>query len=570
MKNNYFLSILIVIASVVTIYHNIIKSTPQNMVRSDGSGYYAFLPYTFIYHDYDKVVEAEQHYSNSTHYPLYLHQIKNNSLINKYYPGVALLQAPFFIIAYFLSWLTGNSIDGYSSIFMCSILLGAVFYFSLGLIFYRKILQRFNCDSRWNLVILISCTPLLFQLVYYPSFSHVYSFGLFAVFFYFVLKINDQENVLKSMIGASLILGLIFLVRPTNCLIILFIPFLLQSKDVFGKFLKKVFRLKHICISMLSFFTVASILLLMNYIQTGEWLVWSYKGEGFDFLHPKIIQNWFSFRAGLFIHAPIFLLLIISMISYFKRDNYLFFAYLIYFLPVSYLISSWWCWDYETMFGNRAFTEHSFMLAFPVFLLLKERRTKILYSFVAVCVIIGIVRFYEVEQGILSTTRLSAQDYFKSLIFWKKENKERWNFNKSCAILDKPTNVHYLLNVPNEKLMSENDEFGCGIDYNYSRNNSVYHRYVRVEFDKKIESEDLRNVFLVYDETNSTKRKYVSRLLFDDCYEGKSEWKHMVIEENLPDFFKKYDELKVYIWNSSKKRFRIKNFKMTLFEYAEK
>jgi hypothetical protein len=100
--------------------------------------------------------------------------------------------------------------------------------------------------------------------------------------------------------------------------------------------------------------------------QSGEWIKWSYNGEGFNFLRPQLIAGFFSFRIGLFLHVPIMLLAILGGIILFRKQPFQALIWVLYFVLNSWLIFSWWCWDYESSFGPRAFTEHLFFLLIPV------------------------------------------------------------------------------------------------------------------------------------------------------------------------------------------------------------
>ena len=77
-----------------------------NVVRSDGSGYYAYLPALFIYHDnhFEKTAAIEQKVRNieQQHYLIY---DQTGQKYNKCFPGIATLQAPFFFLSCFFAWM---------------------------------------------------------------------------------------------------------------------------------------------------------------------------------------------------------------------------------------------------------------------------------------------------------------------------------------------------------------------------------------------------------------------------------------------------------------------------------
>ena len=109
----FFLMIPAVITSITQI-----KSW-DTTINADGCGYYAYLPCVFIYHhlDYNRVM-AEEHKlrptvdSNEIMYPF--EKYDSTRRTDKCFTGVAILLAPFFLLAYLLSFLFGYDLNGYS------------------------------------------------------------------------------------------------------------------------------------------------------------------------------------------------------------------------------------------------------------------------------------------------------------------------------------------------------------------------------------------------------------------------------------------------------------------------
>lgn len=87
-------------------------------------------------------------------------------------------------------------------------------------------------------------------------------------------------------------------------------------------------------------------------------MVWSYEGEGFNFLDPEFSNVLFSYRKGLFIYCPVLLLAVAGVfVGVFKNKGR--FGWLIAFLFIStWIISSWWMWYYGGSYGHRAFIEY--------------------------------------------------------------------------------------------------------------------------------------------------------------------------------------------------------------------
>ncbi|MCB7372887.1 hypothetical protein LI003_23625, partial [Bacteroides caccae] len=70
--------------------------------------------------------------------------------------------------------------------------------------------------------------------------------------------------------------------------------------------LKQIFEKKAAIASGLLIALIPAIFQLIIYRWgTGEFIVYSYTKEGFNFLHPEIIKVLFSYEKGLFVYTPI-------------------------------------------------------------------------------------------------------------------------------------------------------------------------------------------------------------------------------------------------------------------------
>ena len=276
-------------------------------------------------------------------------------------------------------------------------------------------------------------SPLLFYCFNSPSYSHNYSFFLFGLFTFQVLRLNGEIND-RKLFGLGLILGLIFLIRPTNFLIVLMIPFIIGDRKSFFILINNIFKkkIKNTLIFSCGFFISLSFLFFIWKWETGNWIIWSYNGEGFNFLSPQLFSSLFSFRIGLFLQIPLLFLSLFGLFILFFYNRFQAIFWSIYFIGNLWIFSSWWCWDFESPFGNRPYTEHLFFLLIPIIHL------KIKYRFITslsifILTMIGFVRYYEVTSGYMTNQRFTKDNYFESLLFWKPQNAGRWNFTRSCV-----------------------------------------------------------------------------------------------------------------------------------------
>ena len=148
-KCNKFASFIIILF-VVKIFFNIFpftSSTPQ-IIGSDGFGYYSYLPSMFIYRDMScsYLDQIDDKYYPDFNIPQYIN-IVNNSPINKYFSGVALLQSPFFFMAHGISKFYNVPADGYSYIYQYAVLFASLFYLWLALFFMRKLFLLYNSNE---------------------------------------------------------------------------------------------------------------------------------------------------------------------------------------------------------------------------------------------------------------------------------------------------------------------------------------------------------------------------------------------------------------------------------------
>ena len=566
----------IAIIGFVSLLNVLQKDNLNQVVRSDGSGYYAYLPALFIYNDggFDSVLQVEKSYHPNSNDQLYLYQTLSGKKYTKYFPGVAILQLPFFGLACLISTIFSTPVDGYSSVFMFCFYLGSLFYSLTGVwLFYRFLSLLFPKSLKqikWLIPVFYITTTLFFYSFKTPSFGHLYSFFLFGCFGILSYKLKT-EITKRRILLFGLILGLIVLIRPTNLLVILIFPFILSDGKTLRGFLKTVFVKSPIYALLAAFggFFALFVLLLLWKWQTGQWVIWSYSGEGFTFFQPKFLQSLFSFRNGLFLHSPILLLSIVGIILHFKKNRFQTTTWVFYFVVNFWVITSWWCWDYESPFGNRPLTEHLFFLLIPI-IYFTEQISRIWCAFIlTILSVVGVIRTWEITSGFMGDQRFTKENYISSLQFWKSENAGRWNFTKSCHPFGKKINEIVLIDEPRISTIDANTEYalGCETKLEKPRTNERY--FVRLKLEKRHNESSFNDVFLVIDASNSqgSERYYRTIPLYSDKLDGTGQWVLDEFESQLYDNFQQLDSVKIYIWNPGRKAFQVKNVQLFLEEF---
>lgn len=335
----------------------------KSMISSDGKGYYAYLPAFITYGDpsFRQVVEAEDRETKrGVHPPEYLGEV-NGHAVNKYFAGVALLLAPFYLLASLLTWLTGLEMNGYSFYFQLFTGIGALFYLFAGLWFLRKLLARFAVRpevAAITLAVIVLGTNLFYYALWQPSMSHIYSFFAVNGFLWFAAKTFDRPGKLNHAL-AGLFLGIVFLIRPTNLVVILLLPLvagdLRQTVRLYGTPAKGMVRLAWFLVPLV---LVAVIQPLLWYRQAGEFLLWSYRDEGFNWTRPEVMNVLFSFRKGLFIYTPLAALALAGLWPLWKTGRLKFLSVVLFLATATWIIASWWNWYYGDSFGLRPFIDY--------------------------------------------------------------------------------------------------------------------------------------------------------------------------------------------------------------------
>ena len=556
-------------------------NSEDKIIQSDGTGYYAYLPAVFIQKDlsFQSTALAEEYSTPLKPKPFYLVKNQAGRTVNKYYPGVAVLQAPFFGAAYLLSNISEDEITGYSSIFYYFFQFGSLIYGVLGFYFLRNYLILSGITKKTSIVTsfaLFFGTTLFYQIVFTPSLSHHYSFFLFALFA-FLIKRYQQDPTRKKSIAAGVVFGLIALVRPVNILIILAVPFILGTKQENKLFFQKLFQLKnkHLLLLTLAFLASISPIFIFNYLQSGNLMNWSYQGEGFNFSHPKMWQVLFSFRTGFFTHTPIAFLALIGCCYLFTFDRYRSFLWIAYFLVISFTIGAWWSWDFGGFFGNRIFTEHIVLLSFLIAYLIQHFNYKrVLNSTLVLLVTFMISRTVQLEKGVISH-RFTAETYLKSIGKITHLHTGEFSFSREVQPFGKKTKEWKLTTDSRAPFtFNSGTQFGFTTTFILPKEKKSKCYYFTLNVKKKLlHSSDFKDVYFVMDalDTVSNERYYTACPMYEFFKEGATTSKNLVLEQAYCDNgWRVYDQIGMYIYNPKGKEFVIEDFYLVVEEFTSK
>lgn len=323
----------------------------------DVNQYYSYLVAFFIDHDI---------YFNSSNHGFWLMETATHHFVPKVTYGISFFYAPFFLIAKLFS---GANSSGYEAIYAWSIHYGCIFYILLGLWYSRKLLIIWFSDLvvSISLFLLFFATNLFYYTVSESESVHGILFFLIAFFLYHVVvwhKSMSKKNLTCFLLSA----GFICLIRPTECLVLLF-PLLIgvTDKSSFIKKIQQIASLKWFLILTAIAFLMPLVPQLIYWkIQSGSLFFFSYgSNEGFFWSDPQILNVFFSFKKGLFVYTPILIFAIPGFYFMYKKNQLIFWPVLFYFIINTYFICCWWDWAYGGSFGMRAFIHSYAILIIP-------------------------------------------------------------------------------------------------------------------------------------------------------------------------------------------------------------
>lgn len=545
----------------------------RGVVNSDGRGYYYFLPALSTWNfDYGSVLEQEEKAIGKSHQP-YILRTAENRQVNKCYPGVALLQLPSYFIASSIGRLQGEQPNPYSDTHLYFFYWTSLLLLFLALIFLKKTLTLYFQAEQYSWMgafLAVFATNVAYQAFYYPGISHHYTFFLFVLSAYFLLKWK-ATGLSKFLLFLACCLGVLLLIRPTNVLFVLFLPFLLRDwvslkvffKSCFGTSSKQTFKLVG------WFSLMLSLLFVITYAQTGKLFYWSYQGEGFRWDDTHWFATWFSYRAGIFWHTPIVFLGLIALLINWKKWSWESSSLVFAFACLSLILGAWWCWDYQLFFGHRGFTEYQMFTGFLlVFFLQSIKRKWLTFILLSIPVFYMGIRTYQKISGIYPVQKFTATTYWKSMFDFNSEESDKYVYFTNCQPYGKViAEVDLMKGLEPTAEMSPTLQFWPSIGYKVPKQWEDKRLFVHVKFDKILrESADWKDVVVVFAGKNAEDSlvHYVAYPAYTYLYEGKNEWVHHEIAEEFILQQEKVKEINVYLWNFGNKQFAIKNFEADL------
>lgn len=393
----------------------------KETIRSDAKGYYGYLQAIFIRGDLGNEPMAWEYV-----------QVTPRGTLNKYFCGTSLFMAPWFLIGHDLALGDPKARhDGLSHYEQMAIGVGGWVYLLLGLLALRALLLGMGVREpvvSWTLVALGLGTPLLQFAAVQPGWSHVYAFCAVSVLLLLVHRIAHGARP-GWLVAAGAMLGLVVLIRPVNAMVLLGVPVVLGSATL--PFVRGLFRRPGwSALALLGFTAVVFLQPLLWHLQTGRWIEWGYRNEGFYWTRPEVMNVLFSWRRGLFLWTPLMTLVLMGAFWNFLRGDRTRGGWgLLYWAAITYVIASWWIWYYGSGFGSRVFIDHYPVLVVPMALML-ERFGRLAWTaarlFITTCIALLLVQFVQFNLEVLDHEAMDRAKYMDSFLRFGPEYRGRY------------------------------------------------------------------------------------------------------------------------------------------------
>lgn len=416
------------LAGYVFVYATGLANPP---IRSDGYSYYVYLPAWFIYGDASLSAVARDCCGGE--FPGFTAIIRwpgTNRWVNAHPIGVAVLQTPFFLVAHGLTLWSNLSTDGFTLYYQHAAGLSGLAWAIAGLAILRTFLRRHFSDNvtAVTLLVLFFGTGLYHYATYDSSYSHAYSFFLFASFLVLTERwwTEGAGYRLRLPILLGLISGLIVLTRHTNALFLLIFPLfgVTNRRSLHHALSTLVTRWQELVLIAVVGGLVLLPQLLIYHRATGRFLVSSYGELGFTFASPHLWGVLFSVQKGLFFWSPLLLLAVAGWtIGHSATRPFVIGAALVMALDI-YLIASWWDWQFGASYGHRGFIDTLPLFALGLAVCFdwsakRPERTVVVAAITVIAVGLSVFQMLQYWYGILPMADLTWDQYRDVFLRWR-------------------------------------------------------------------------------------------------------------------------------------------------------
>lgn len=367
--------IVIVLATHFLFYPKWQKERTEATISWDVSGYYMYLPATFIYKDLKQCAfrqEILQEYSPTPDdIQGYIHP-KTGNYVMKYSLGQAVQYLPFFAVAHVWASLSDEyPADGYSLPYQLLLSLGSLLVMILGLVLLRRILLTYygHAATSYALVAVVLGSNYLNYSAIDGAMTHNYLFTIYAALIWLSIRYHKSPSFPKA-IAIGLLVGLAALTRPTEIIVVL-LPILWgvdlrSAASIRSRIASLRAEWPHLLSAAVAGGLVGSLQLLYWRYVGDEWIIYSYEDQGFSWLSPHVIDGLFSFKSGWLTYSPLMLLSLVGMYPLLRQHPKIAWAVFSFSALFIYIAFAWDIWWYGGSLGQRTMVQAYPVLALPI------------------------------------------------------------------------------------------------------------------------------------------------------------------------------------------------------------
>jgi hypothetical protein len=427
---------VLAIAATIWIYTADLTYDGAGPIRSDGAGYYVYLPALFLDRDLTMRRTAARSFGGDPGYIPGVRWVRTtvpagypgqHRPLDQYGIGEAVLIAPFFAVGHALAVVADERRDGFSWPYHYTASAAGLVYMLAGLALTSLALRRWF--SRRTVILTVAAVALGAGVFNYGTYdatmSHAYSFFLVALVVRLTFWVWERPGLAGACaLGASL--GLVGLVRLTNLALVLFCVLVgvERGSDLAGRARSLLRRLDLVAAGI----GVFLLILMWQFAYweriTGALFVNPYRGEGeyLDLLDPHLLGVLFSVRKGLFFWTPLLVLATVGLPFLRRTARPLFVPTVAYVAVAIWVVSSWSIWWYGGSFGMRALVDALPVWAFGLAALVESARSeaarRVVLAAVGLTTVLalhGMVAYWRKEIPYDGTT---LRQYLESFRYW--------------------------------------------------------------------------------------------------------------------------------------------------------
>jgi hypothetical protein len=334
----------------------------ENPIRSDGVGYYLYLPAVLLDHDVTMERTAARSFDGRETEMAGVRRVPpHNHYLDQFPIGEAVMMLPLFGIGHAVAVSGDSRENGFSLPYQVAAAAAGFSYLLVGLVFLASSLRRWF--SRGTVVVTLLAITFGTDLFDFgtldATFSHAFSFAVVALIVRLTVAIWETPRPATAL-GLGAALGLLALVRPSDLVVLVFCT--LVGVDGAQSLRRRAVGLvRHAELVALGagvFVLVLLPQLAYWYAITGKVYVHAYESDArLDLLHPHLIGVLFSVRKGLFFWTPLLLLAVAGLPLLRRSAPALFYPSVAYLVVETWVVSSWSYWWYGDSFGMRPFVE---------------------------------------------------------------------------------------------------------------------------------------------------------------------------------------------------------------------